>query len=349
MLESKSVIATPPGATIKEQIVDRGISQKEFALRMNLSEKHISNLINGSVRLTDDVAIRLETVLGIPASFWNRLETNYREKLGRIEIENSLTADINLAKNFPYNELSKLNWLPKTNDIKERVLYLRKFFEVVSLERLDKISYPGLAYRSLSENDKNKLSLMAWTQKAKLEARAIETSKINKRKLETLLPKIRTMSCMDPLVFQERLSHTLATCGIAFICLPHINSSYLHGATFIDNHKIVLGLSLRGKYADRFWFSLFHELAHITLGHLERLDNSGEIEEEANKFAKNVLIPNTELQRFLEVSEISEKSIITFASELQIHPSIVVGRLQNDQLLQHNEFNHLKVKYNFAS
>ena len=71
MVKSRSFIATPPGATIKEQLLDRGLSQKEFAVRMGMSEKHISKLINGEVQLTPDVAVRLEMVLGVPAKFWN--------------------------------------------------------------------------------------------------------------------------------------------------------------------------------------------------------------------------------------------------------------------------------------
>ena len=73
MVKSRSFIATPPGATIKEQLIDRGLSQKEFALRMGMSEKHISKLINGDVQLTPEVAVRLEMVLGVPAKFWNKL------------------------------------------------------------------------------------------------------------------------------------------------------------------------------------------------------------------------------------------------------------------------------------
>ena len=74
MVKSRSFIATPPGATIKEQLLDRGLSQKEFAVRMGMSEKHISKLINGDVQLTPEVAVRLEMVLGVPAKFWNKLE-----------------------------------------------------------------------------------------------------------------------------------------------------------------------------------------------------------------------------------------------------------------------------------
>lgn len=84
MLESDTYIATPPGETIREQLADRGLTQKEFAVHMNLSEKHISKLINGEVQLTQDVANRLESVLGVPASFWNNLESIYREKLAKV-------------------------------------------------------------------------------------------------------------------------------------------------------------------------------------------------------------------------------------------------------------------------
>ena len=45
MVKSRSFIATPPGATIKEQLLDRGLTQKEFALRMDMTEKHISKLM----------------------------------------------------------------------------------------------------------------------------------------------------------------------------------------------------------------------------------------------------------------------------------------------------------------
>ena len=100
MVKSRSYIATPPGATIKEQLNDRGMSQKEFAARMDMSEKHISRLINGDVQLTPETAVRLEMVLGIPAKFWNNLEAIYREKLIKAEMENAMDADAELAKNF---------------------------------------------------------------------------------------------------------------------------------------------------------------------------------------------------------------------------------------------------------
>lgn len=81
MDKRRTYIATPPGATIKEQLENKCMSQKEFSQRMDMSEKYISRLINGEVQLTCDVANRLEMVLGLPVQFWNNLEAIYREKL----------------------------------------------------------------------------------------------------------------------------------------------------------------------------------------------------------------------------------------------------------------------------
>ena len=95
---SRSYIATPPGATIREQLNNRGMSQKEFAVRMDMSEKHISKLVNGEVALTPETAVRLEMALGVPAKFWNSLEAIYREKNVKAEAENAMDADAEMAK-----------------------------------------------------------------------------------------------------------------------------------------------------------------------------------------------------------------------------------------------------------
>ena len=97
-MRSRSYIATPPGATIKEQLNDRGMSQKESAARMNMSEKYLSKLVYGEVQLTPETAVRLEMVLGVPAKFWNDLEAIYREKIIKTEAENAMDSDAEMVK-----------------------------------------------------------------------------------------------------------------------------------------------------------------------------------------------------------------------------------------------------------
>lgn len=293
MVRSRSYIATPPGATIKEQLNDRGMSQKEFAVRMDMSEKHISKLINGIVQLTPEVAVRLEMVLGVPAKFWNNLEAIYREKIVKAEAENAMDADIKLAKQFPYNEMAKLGWIPETKKTKEKVVFLRKYFEVTDLSLLQNEQITRIACRRLAITEKGDLALMAWAQEAKIEARNIKTEHIDIKGLISAIPDIRNMTLLEPDVFSIRLKSVLADYGIVLVFLPHLNGSFLHGATFLDGNKIVIGITARGKDADKFWFSLFHEIGHIVLGHVGQFKEvSDEEENAANVWARNILINN---------------------------------------------------------
>ena len=346
MVKSRSFIATPPGATIKEQLIDRGLSQKEFALRMGMSEKHISKLINGDVQLTPEVAVRLEMVLGVPAKFWNKLEATYREKLIKANAENEMDSDKELVKKLPYREMSKNGWVPETRETTERVIYLRKYFEVVNLEIIKDMKLSKIACRRLAETEKGNLALLAWAQKAKLEARAIETSLIDLKTLKEKLPDIRSMTAMNPADFCPKLIEMLSGCGIALVFLPHIGGSFLHGATFRDGSKIVVGLTVRGKDADKFWFSLFHELGHILLGHINQSDGTtDEDEEAADNFAKETLIPTVEFNAFTSLNDFSKTSICSFAQKQNILCGIVVGRLQKEGFINYNRCNDLKTKY----
>ena len=88
MFESKSYIAVPPGAAIEEQMKAQGIALRDFAQRMRLSEVTARQLLQGEVPLSFEMAERLAATLGVPATFWNRLEAIYQEKRRNVIREN---------------------------------------------------------------------------------------------------------------------------------------------------------------------------------------------------------------------------------------------------------------------
>jgi len=349
MLHSKNTIAIPPGATIREQLENRGMSQKEFALRMGMSEKHISRLINGKVELTPDVALRLESVLGLPASFWNHMESMYREQLSRVEAELDMESDEKIASHFPYAKLVSFGWVPATQKKSEKVKNLRSFFEVAKLGLLDDLKIPGIAYRINGENDKSNYALAAWAQKARIDARKENVSDINIDKLKKCIPEIRQLTVLEPSVFCEKLREILSSCGIAIVFLPHIDGSFLHGASFTDGNHIVLGLTARGKDADRFWFSLFHELYHIIEGHINSIEpTTDEQEHDADVYARDTLISPPDYEAFIRTTSYSKSEIIAFSDKINIAPGIVLGRLQKENHVPYNRFHDLKIQYKIA-
>jgi HTH-type transcriptional regulator/antitoxin HigA len=325
------------------------MSQKEFAQRMDMTEKHISRLINGKVELTHETALRLESVLGIPATFWNNMEALYREQEARALDELTFEHDEDIASKIPYSECVKLNWLQPTRSKKEKVHNLRKFFEVANLGVIEKMRTFGIAYRTAGASSKSDYAKAIWAQRARMEARTIQTDPISISLLKESLPQIRAMTTLDPEIFCVKLEALLARCGIALVFLPHISGSFIHGATFVDGTRIVLGLTVRGKYADKFWFGLFHELGHIICGHITRSSRADDDNEtDADSFAQNALIPREQYDIFVKRKDFTKPEILYFSSLVGIAPGIVVGRLQKEKHIDYTWFHELKTKYEYS-
>lgn len=94
------IIAIPPGETIKDELEFLGMNQKEFSKRLGLAEKTVSQIINGIAPITYETSIKLENVLGIPASTWNNLESQYRVILAKIEEEEKKEEEWKICQNF---------------------------------------------------------------------------------------------------------------------------------------------------------------------------------------------------------------------------------------------------------
>ncbi len=345
---SKTYIAIPPGETIKEQLDERGMTQKEFAARMGYSQKHISQLINGQVRLMDDTAQRLENVLGIPATFWLNLENNYRLALHKVEEENDFDEDKHIAGSMPYADSARLGWVKKTRKIGEKVKELRKFFRVARLSSIDNMNHQNAIYRKLGATKNSEYAKIMWIQQVQNIAELQEAETLNIKRLRDHLMKIRSMTRLRPEEYLQELDALLKSCGIVLVLVPHLPGSFLHGATFLDKKKIVIGLTIRRKDADIFWFSLFHEIGHIINGDVFEDIPAAEVEDDADTFAADLLIPYEAYSAFVERKDFTKKSVISFSEEVEIHPGIVVGRLQKEGYINYNQLNILKEKYEFV-
>ncbi len=351
-----SVIAIPPGETIKDQLEIREMHQNEFAERMGMSTKHISQLINGKVPLTHQTSLKLENVLGMPARFWNNLEALYQEDLARIEQETELEEEMEIVSLIPFNEMAKKGWIRATRIASEKVDELRKYFEVASLKHLVNIHKLEAVFRKLDHGKASEYALSSWLQKGNLEARSIQTEPFNKGKLKSMLPELRALMNENPEVFQEQLTTLLSSCGIALVFLPHLKGTYAHGATiWPTKNKAIVLISLRGKDADRVWFSLFHEIGHLILHkkedifiHYDKAELQDELEVEADEFSSNLLIPIEEYQEFVLEEEFSTYAVQQFAKKISVPSGIVVGRLQHDERIPYTHLNMLKSKYVWA-
>ena len=169
-------LAIPPGETLAEMLEDRCMPQNELATRTGVSPKHINEIIQGKAAISHDMALRLETVLGVSASFWNNLETNYRETLARLTHEEQLAKEATLASSYPYNYMAKAGYVAKTKKIAEKARNLLRFFSVSSLETVPALIGDSAALRKADNNKASIYALSAWIRQCEIKASEIHTA-----------------------------------------------------------------------------------------------------------------------------------------------------------------------------
>ena len=69
--------ATHPGEMIKDELKERGMTQKQLAAETGIKPSVLSETINGKRSVSLSVAIALERALGIPADVWMNLQTQH--------------------------------------------------------------------------------------------------------------------------------------------------------------------------------------------------------------------------------------------------------------------------------
>ena len=70
-------MAVHPGMMIKPELEERGISQKNFAKMVGIQASHLSEVLNGKRALTTDLAVKIESAIGLPAKVLLAAQTQY--------------------------------------------------------------------------------------------------------------------------------------------------------------------------------------------------------------------------------------------------------------------------------
>lgn len=337
-----------PGETILEMIQERNISQKELAIRTGYTEKHISTVINGTKGISSDFAKQLEYALAIDASFWRNLQTNYDlELIEYNEKHNISLEEIKISLDIKPVVKSLLPKFTLSNSKGELVNELRHLLGISNLKAIKDIN--KAYYRTKYTNDTSEYKMYAFQYILEKITEDQVNENLDKNKLINSLDQIKAVMHLDTNLHIEELQKILNDCGVIFTVQKHIKGAPINGLTVkTKKGKVMIALTLRGAYLDIFWFTLFHEIAHIINDDVNTIQTTNKIKESqeraANEFAANILIDKDLYKEFILKQEFSEKSINDFAKTNNVLPTIVIGRLMNDEIIDWNK-NGKRLKY----
>ena len=356
---------SPPGESILDIAEERGWTQAELAQRLGYTEKHVSQLINGKVPVSIDAAQRLERVLGSTMDFWLAREANYQKHKARLEAVQRHAGWAPWLDELPLKELMSCGAIPKQRaDIKNKPVLVEaclRFYGVASPDDW-RAHYGGMqvAFRRSRAEQSDVGAISAWLRLGERQAERLDGPRYDKTRFERALRSIRELTPEAPEVFEPKMRASLHEAGVLLVLVPAITRAHVSGvARWLGPTRPLIQLSLYGKSNDRFWFTFFHEAAHLLL-HANSKEEKKSIflddpnaaqtddprEHEANAWAGNWLIPERHASSLPGLH--GRAAIEAFASEIGIHPGIVLGRMQHDGLMPYaTPLNDLKQIFRF--
>ncbi len=343
-----------PGETLKEVLEDREMSQRELAVRTDVTETHISNVVNCQKDISISFAKKLEYALNIEAGFWINLQSNYDKELADFNEFNDISSEeFEILKKLEdiVGYMKKIKMIDEETNDSLLIIMLRKLLNLSSLTRIPDISQAG-AYRLVNSTNADPYILFTWLRLCDLVAPNYRIDKtLNIEKLKEKIPFIKEVMFENAANVQPRLREIFAECGIKFFIIKHFRGAPVQGVIKKDDAgSLSLIMTNRHKFADIFWFTLFHEIGHIIndefvdqLIDYEFMDN--EAEKRANEFASNTLIEPEKYKRFIEKGDFSLDHINRFCEDTGVPNYILIGRLQKDGYLKYHHYAAEKIKY----
>lgn len=328
--ESKFFPATLPDPVeaIKFRMEQAGLKPADLVPYIG-SRSRVSEVLSGKRNLTVEMMRALESGLGIPAKVLLRQpnqdeESQYRNWDARVLEE--------MKERAYFGKISLKNSNPAD--------LVRRFFEPVC----SPLQLSGMlrqsSYRSSPRTDRR--ALAAWSGAVLRKAEKVRVpTKYRKGAVDLgFMRELAKLSADEngPILAREFLRKH----GIVLVVERHFPRTYLDGAAILINRdNPVIGLTLRYDRLDNLWFTLMHELAHMSLHYdqdvnlfYDELEDVKGItlndrEKEADRMAEEALLPESKWEVSPARLIPSYMAARSLAMEVGVHIAIIAGQMRH--------------------
>lgn len=328
--------AFPAGEHLLEELDERGWTQAEFAEILGRPPQVISEIVSGRKEITRESAAQIAAALGTSAQFWLKLQDQYHLWRQAQDTSNRKQLD-DVRLRARLNELAPLAVLRKRGVITATTPQgqAEQLCQLLEIDNIRQEPQLPMAARRSNAAERVSPAQIAWLACVRRQAKQRRVSAYSVQALRALAKRLSRL-VRDPAAFAG-LPSLFADTGVRLVHVEAFPSSKIDGASFDMDGTPVIGLSGRGHRLDKVLYTLLHEVAHIVLGHiangliLDEGDGDGhDWEQDADRQARDWALPGP-LPAVPD--RISQSWLHSVATSLDVHPIVIVGRLQNDGVL----------------
>ena len=353
--------ASPPGDTISRLAAAGNLSVHDLAERIGFEEDVFSGIMDGRVKICDEVADALSNELGASRQFWIERYNQFLDDKVRIAGSAQAESLSTWGQSFPAKALRQLGWLPKGSRGERLSKDILDFFGCDSIQGWNERYSSGIgqvAFRTSFAFEADEMATLAWLRVGEVQSESLALAKFSANDFKNRLPELKKLCALKrPELFFPKLQQACAEHGVGLVSSKAPAGCRASGATWTSakGNPIIL-LSFRYLSEDHFWFTFFHEAAHVVLHGTDHISVDGSdpsplgasaVEDEADTFAQDALVAADLRDEMLNAIP-TRPHARRIARKAGVTPGIVVGQLQKSGALQPHQFNDLKRRYKWG-
>ena len=298
--------AVHPSELVKDELKARGMQRKELAERLGMKAPNLSRFFSAKEDITPSMALKLEEAFGISADYWMGLQLSYKrdldairlrdeEEAKTIQVEKALASALNLSILFKKLAIDSCKYF------RDKLNLLYKAFNVTSIEGVLALSTAQGRFKKSERLETENRNLSTWI----LLARYACNKECNGlpsyvKGSESKAAKEIAAKANAQTITEKDIKTILAKYGIGYCIVEKFEKTPVDAySVIIEGHPFIV-VSHRRDNMDMLVFDVLHECGHINkhlidgtsfVSYNQDLNDADGVEQEANNYAKDMLIP----------------------------------------------------------
>lgn len=330
-------MGTGIGSFLRRYMEYYNISGVDFAESLGITPKHLSEIINKNIDISDELILAISLVTDFDVSYILKLENN--KKMVRY-LNDKFKTEENLKiylDSFYIKELEKEGWIVLTHkeDVYNTAIDLLKFFRVRNFDIIEEKKENTLFKKNINSDD-NKVLL--WLSRCENLTKDQEVSEFKMSNIDDVLAYLKEERNKD--INIEKLVEYFNSKGLYLVIERALKGTKIRGASKVKRNKPAIYLTTLYKDKASFYYALYHELGHIKKHYSMAknkyiIDGEDKLEEEADKFAFNEMISSELWDKIINSNDL-ERECLEISKKNNIPMCFIVRSLAKEGYIRYS-------------
>ncbi|MXV38714.1 ImmA/IrrE family metallo-endopeptidase [Flavobacteriaceae bacterium Ap0902] len=312
-----------------KKLLEYNLSKTKALKLLNIDKDVFNDILNGTAKQPNLIqVVKIAEFLGVELSNFIKIVLKNQNSENIRAIERARKATF-IVRNFDVKALTKLGFFDSNDSTDDLVTKVLNYFGYSTINQFEEELDEPL-YSRVKKNHSDKMKDF-WVKSAYQTFKVINNpNDYNREKLKDLIVKIKPYS-QDVKKGLLTVCRALYNIGVTVIFQNYLTTTQVRGATFIIGGRPCIVITDFNKNYPTLWFTLLHELNHVLFDYDTIENNSYHlsddtdlflIEDQANEFARNFFLSEEKFQ-YIKTYINNPYLVSKFASEIEVHPSIV--------------------------